>query len=722
MNKYFNTIIFAFFSVLVANGEIGYSLFIPILYFIVDKNYRNLILFIPISFISCFIFNRDYLLGLGICYIFLFIYILLLKKKNSLILDSMYISLNNIVIYILISDIFTRQSILIYLISTLVSVFIYLFFKYNIECVKKNKSNIYSYANVEVICAIISILGALKIDFMINVSFLLAVFYAMYFSSNGNTYHSLFISIILTIFFIFYLDMKLAICLPFISALYMINGLWSSIILITVSFTVWLSKQTYIEDIYLQGIIYTTVFFEICKSTIITSKIKQEEIYKDAYSKSIETLNNEIINFASFLDMYSKDYAVNKDYITKLNDAISQLQGSYCNMCYMKEACFKQNKGLLYKYMTELVLYSKRSDYSSDTFIHLKKCPYFVEMKKRAEGLNQKYGIDGSLVKTNALVGVINGISNVLRQYTVDNAIKKEMDYSVIYKIRKSINDLGYNISYFNVRKMFIEDFLIEIGIRGFSYSEIEKDIANICNNYIPTKVSVNYISTEKGKVYINIIPKVNFSIDFGVANIASSANGISGDNYLIKELSDTRCIACLSDGMGKGYEANHLSSATLKLVDNISNSNITSSTSLQIINTFYCIQDYLEKYSTLDYVEINKIKGVATFFKLGAATSYLYSASGKCKIIENKSLPFGLEESVEGVEVDIKDGDVLIMASDGMFEASKSKEEIEIFIKSISHLSAQSIVYEIINKVKLSKKIDEDDMSIIVMKMNTIS
>lgn len=501
----------------------------------------------------------------------------------------------------------------------------------------------------------------------------------------------------------------------------MINGLWSSIILITVSFTVWLSKQNYVEDSYLQGIIYTTVFFEICKGTIVSSKVREEEVYKDAYSKSIDVLNNEIINFASFLDMYSKDYAVNKDYITKLNDAISTLQGSYCNICYMKEACYKQNKGLLYKYMTELVLYSKRSDYSTDTFIHLKKCPYFIEMKKRAENLNQKYGIDGSLVKTNALVGVINGISNVLRQYTVDNSIKKEMDYSTIYKIRKGINDFGYNISFFNVRKMFIDDFLIEIGIRGFSYSEIEKDITNICNNYIPTKVSVHYVSTEKGKVYINIIPKVNFTIDFGVANIASK-NGVSGDNYLIKELSDTRCIAVLSDGMGKGYEASHLSSATLKLVDNISNANITSNTALQIINTFYSIQDYLEKYSTLDYVEINKIKGIANFFKLGAATSYLYSASGRCKIIENKSLPFGMEESVEGVEVDIKDGDVLIMASDGMFEASKNKEEIEMFIKNISHLSAQSIVYEIINKVKLGKKLDEDDMSIIVMKINAIS
>ena len=135
----------------------------------------------------------------------------------------------------------------------------------------------------------------------------------------------------------------------------------------------------------------------------------------------------------------------------------------------------------------------------------------------------------------------------------------------------------------------------------------------------------------------------------------------------------------------------------------------------------FQNMQDYIEKYSTLDYLEINKVNGVATFFKLGAATSYIYGMNGKVRIIENKSLPFGVAETVEGTEVSIKDGDLFIVASDGIFEAIQNKENVEFFINSIKHLSAQSIVYEIVNKVKLCKKITIDDMSIIVMKMNTI-
>ncbi len=721
MNKYFNTIVFAFFSVLTVNSNVGFTLYLPILYFMTHKNNRNLILTMPISLIACLIFNKEFILGLSIIYGLLVIYIILLKKKNNIWLETIYIAVNNIILYLIIHDEFSKNSIIIYLLFSFISSLIFVFFKYNIECVKNNKSVIYSYANIELVSSVIAVIGALKLSLPINIGLLLGVFYLMYFSSSNNTYHSLFMSIILSFFFMFYYKITFAFILPFISALYMLSGLWGSVIMIAICFIGWISNQTIIDNRYLQGIIYVAVFFEIAKGLIVTSHIKQEELYKDAYGKSIDYLNNEVITFASFLDMYAKEFAVNKDYLKKINEGTQKLQASYCNICYMKDNCFKQNKGTIYKYMTELLLYSKRSDYSSDAFIHIKKCPYFSEMKKMAAGLNSKYDIESTMTKTNALVGVVNGVSNILRQFSVDNTIKKEIDYDTIYKIKKSLGDLGINVCYFNIRKLIIDDFLIEIGVRGFSFSEIEKDVSNVCDNFIKTKVSVKYSHSDKGKVYLNIMPRVNFSIDLGMANIASSKNNISGDNYLVKDISETKVIACISDGMGKGFEAHNLSYSTLKLIDSITNTNITSSTSLQIINTFYFIQDYLEKYSTLDYVEIDKIKGLATFYKLGAATTYLYSNNGKCKVIENQSLPFGLEESVEGLELEIKDGDMIIMASDGMFESTAKKEEIESYIKGLAHLSAQSIVYEIINKVKMMKRLDDDDMSIIVMKLNMV-
>ena len=61
MNKYFNTIVFAFFSVLTVSSNVGFTLYLPVLYFMTHKNNRNLILTMPISLISMFIFNREFI-------------------------------------------------------------------------------------------------------------------------------------------------------------------------------------------------------------------------------------------------------------------------------------------------------------------------------------------------------------------------------------------------------------------------------------------------------------------------------------------------------------------------------------------------------------------------------------------------------------------------------------------------------------------------------------
>ena len=111
--------------------------------------------------------------------------------------------------------------------------------------------------------------------------------------------------------------------------------------------------------------------------------------------------------------------------------------------------------------MSELLVYSQRNDYNEDTFIHLKKCPYVIEMKKMAEDLNVKYKINDTNIKNNALIGIVNGLSNIIRLFTVENTLKKEINYKTISKIKKAICDYGINICYFNPSRLIIDDFLI---------------------------------------------------------------------------------------------------------------------------------------------------------------------------------------------------------------------------------------------------------------------
>ena len=81
---------------------------------------------------------------------------------------------------------------------------------------------------------------------------------------------------------------------------------------------------------------------------------------------------------------------------------------------------------------------------------------------------------------------------------------------------------------------------------------------------------------------------------------------------------------------MGKGYSAFYDSDMTLKLVGEVVELGLKSQTSLEILNTFYVIQDYLERYATLDLLEINRHNMNARFYKMGGTTTYIYNVTNE--------------------------------------------------------------------------------------------
>ena len=102
----------------------------------------------------------------------------------------------------------------------------------------------------------------------------------------------------------------------------------------------------------------------------------------------------------------------------------------------------------------------------------------------------------------------------------------------------------------------------------------------------------------------------------------------------------------------------------------------------------------------------------------MGAASSYLFHSNGTYERIVNESLPFGIEEIIEAKKFHVQEGDLIIMASDGIFENIVNERELEAFIKGIIHLSPQKITYEILNYARKHKTKTTDDMSVIALKI----
>jgi stage II sporulation protein E len=265
---------------------------------------------------------------------------------------------------------------------------------------------------------------------------------------------------------------------------------------------------------------------------------------------------------------------------------------------------------------------------------------------------------------------------------------------------------------------MLINDFLIEVGIKGEQYNNIKVVIETICDNYIEQSTSCIFKNVARGKTYVNIVPRINYEVEYGYGSIAQEGNSVCGDNYLVKNLNNTKLVAAISDGMGKGFLANQESASTLRLVDEITNTEISTETALQILNTFFYIQDYLEKYSTLDFLQLDRAQGNLLFYKMGAASSYIFHKDGSFERIVNEGLPFGIEEIIEAQKREIRNEDIIIMASDGVFSCIVDEKDFESFVAGIMHLSPQKITYEILNYARKRKSKTGDDMSVIVLKI----
>ena len=172
---------------------------------------------------------------------------------------------------------------------------------------------------------------------------------------------------------------------------------------------------------------------------------------------------------------------------------------------------------------------------------------------------------------------------------------------------------------------------------------------------------------------------------------------------------------------MGKGMNANIISSKTLKLLDDITNTNISGETSIQILNSLYYIQDYQENYTTMDYVEIDKNTGEMLLYKAGATYSYVIHDDGSFEKIENEHLPFGLNELIITKKIMLKDNDLVLLASDGIFDNVININEFEKFILSIRSLEPQKISYELLNYARHTDLVSKDDMSVVVLKVKHV-
>lgn len=737
MLKKINLIIVSFFGILTINLNLGYAIFLPLIIFYLLKDRNNIYyIYIP-SIISCFVFARKYVIAyLGIlCLISIFYFILtsLTTKKTKLVNKTTYIIMAFILIinltmaYIFKIGPLTKEGTVNHLatsITCLLSIAMYYYLKrYLYKMLLDTYDNLNlvpsSLCYLEILIAIIAVIGSTTVSILdINLGLILGTYFAMYFGRSYKNIYAIIYSVIIMLILLIGYNIKESIFIPFIGALYFVSSIYLMLIL-----NAFLTILVFVETIYttnnIISLMATSIFFEIVGYFIIKERPSEIAIFEDIHEQIQKNTTNEILNFATFLDKFAINFKNSKEYNEKLNKGIQAITQTHCKTCTKMKECFNKYQVELYPIFKEIL---SKSDTDKTLYPEFYEyCPVSTSIIKTAKLINP---LDTSIDTTNnhMLISQINGVSSSIRKYVVDLTSKQEMSYYQLLLIKKRLIDYGYDISYFEIKRYFDHDFLILLGLKEKTFNDVSETITLIVEKTINQKVSLVLQNEERSTIYINIIPKLQIDIVYGYGAISCEGLDICGDNYLIKEFDNGHFISAISDGMGKGYSAFYESDMTLKLVSEIIELNVEASTALEILNTYYVIQDYLERYATLDFLEINRYTSLANFYKLGATTTYIFKANGTIERIINKSLPFGLEEEIDNSEYRLENDDLILMSSDGIFENLIDTNKLETFIEKIHSFPPQKIVYEILNYAISNKVKTKDDMSVIALKIKSVA
>lgn len=221
---------------------------------------------------------------------------------------------------------------------------------------------------------------------------------------------------------------------------------------------------------------------------------------------------------------------------------------------------------------------------------------------------------------------------------------------------------------------------------------------------------------------YFELGVKKQFAVAISAYNKAK--DDICGDVYSFLEMEEGNYLIAVADGMGSGAAARKESEFAIELLESFLEAGFDSEIALRMINSALVLKSDMEHYTTMDMALLNQYTGVVEFLKMGASASFIVR-DNEVMTVKASSLPIGILSHIDLVSCkkQLKDGDILIMVTDGILESRNTLIDCETTFKHFI-LEAQSNNPEYMAKFLLNKAKnllageEGDDMTVVVARV----
>lgn len=495
---------------------------------------------------------------------------------------------------------------------------------------------------------------------------------------------------------------------------------------------------TLLEPIWMGGLIAGAVLFSLFPQRLLIklSGLREAESPMDRYTKMKEMTEEKLMGCADAFEALAKTFAregeqKDKGEVSRLVDKIA---GQVCQGCSLAHYCWEEE---LYRTYSMTVSALSRCEEAG----RLKKadlpeafqavCPRldaFGERVNEVYELHRQDCVWGSrLMECRELVGqqlravgeILEGLSGQMElrcvflegaEETLTAALKKQgfRPKKVIVTEEK------------NGRGRQVRITLPACGGKGLCREKILPIVKRTLGcPMVLLEDGTCSVDREGRECALHFAEEPAFAMT--AATAFSGACGRTGDAAAFLETEQGHALLALSDGMGTGKGAARESRMAIELLEQFTEAGFDRELAIRMINSALLLNRGEETYATLDICDIDLFDGHGEFIKLGAAASYIWR-SGRIISLRSVTLPAGILKQVEPEKnaMLLKDGDMVILMTDGITDALGGEERTSSWLKgkllSFPVANPQDAADYILQEAKKERQTErQDDMTVLV-------
>lgn len=204
-----------------------------------------------------------------------------------------------------------------------------------------------------------------------------------------------------------------------------------------------------------------------------------------------------------------------------------------------------------------------------------------------------------------------------------------------------------------------------------------------------------------------------------GVAKRPRRGGAISGDSELIVDLSSSRVVFGISDGMGVGPRAAWESGTAMSLMEQLLMAGFSQTLAVRAVNTTLLLRSADDHFATLDMLLLDRQRHQMEIVKVAASPTFVRRRDHVFQI-QGKSLPVGIvnEVSIEPLTSAVEAGDVVVMVTDGVLEVDTSggEERLKRFLMDMPVGDADMMAETLLSFMLGDSRDGRDDALVMVI------